>query len=84
MCEHSARLSICCCEVRSDTYQLLKHTLVERLFWLPASVELLVVLLETLEVRLPFLATAVAQLLDTTDSDEEAIGRRTEWPGLSK
>lgn len=43
-----------------DTYKLLEDTLVECLFWLPASVEFLVVLLEALEVGLPLLSTVIA------------------------
>ncbi len=55
--------------VVADTYKLLKDALVECLFWLPAPVELLVVLLETLEVGFPLLTTAVAQLLDAVVVD---------------
>lgn len=57
------------------TYKLFKNALVECLFWLPAPVELLVVLLETVEVGLPFLTTAVAQLLDTVPRDTVMEGR---------
>lgn len=46
------------------TYQLLEYALVECLFWLPAPVEFLVVLLKTVEMGFPLLATVVAQLVD--------------------
>lgn len=52
-----------------DTYELFEYTLVESLFWLPAPIEFLIMLLETLKVGLPFLTTAVAQLLDPVRSE---------------
>ena len=48
-----------------DTYELFEYALIQCLFWLPALVELLVMLFETLEVGLPLLAAVVTQLLDT-------------------
>ena len=62
-----------------DTYELFEHALVEGLFWLSAPVELLIMLLETLEVGLPFLTTAVAQLLDPMRSETNKGEAEIRW-----
>lgn len=68
-------------DILACTYELFEDTLVERLFWLPAPVKLLVVLFQTLEVGFPLLTAVVAQLLDPVWSISKSGFKRREGCG---